>query len=89
MSKRDPVLWRLRRENAEETLKVRGGPGVRLHGGPADGWYVADNAPMLIAQERWYDFAPEWVHDKFRRGRYVTVDRMEDDARDAEWHVTD
>ena len=79
-----PELWEQLRINAETALKASGEPGVRLRGGPADGWYVADDAPMLL-QRDWYQGIPEAEKRRSKPGHYVLVDEMERDARVAEW----
>lgn len=77
-------LWQQLRINTEKALKEKGGPGVRLRGGPCDGWYVADDAPMLLRAD-WYDLVPDGEKWRARPGHYALVDEMDHDARIAEW----
>jgi hypothetical protein len=79
-----PELWKQLRINAEEALKATGGPGVRLRGGPCDGWYVDDAAPMLL-QPDWYEKMPEAEKWRSGPGFYQLMDEMERDARVAHW----
>ena len=67
------------RRTTEEYVRRSGKPGVRLHGGPQDGWLVLPDAPNLRAD--WYTTWPEGIAAVFRPGRYV----MGSDGGDAVW----
>jgi hypothetical protein len=79
-----PELWRQLRINLEQAVKDSGDPGVRLRGGPCDGWLVYDHAPMLL-QEDWYENVPEDEEAGVEPGHYSLVDEMDEDARIAQW----
>jgi len=79
-----PEFWEQLRIHAEDSLKATGGPGVRLRGGPCDGWYVKDDAPMLL-QRDWYHGIPEAEKRRSKPGHYILIDELERDARVAEW----
>jgi hypothetical protein len=79
-----PEFWKQLRIHTEAAVKASSGPGVRLRGGPCDGWLVTDDAPMLL-QEGWYDLMPESEKWRSKPGHYETADEMDADARVAEW----
>jgi hypothetical protein len=57
------------RRTTEEYVRRSGKRGVRLHGGPQDGWLVLPDAPNLRAN--WYTTWPESIAAVFRPGRYA------------------
>ena len=67
------------RRTTEEYVGRSGKPGVRLHGGPQDGWLVLPDAPNL--RPDWYRTWPESIAAVFRPGRYV----VGTDGVDAVW----
>jgi hypothetical protein len=79
-----PEFWEQLRIETEKALKATGEPGVRLRGGPCDGWYVADDAPMLL-QRDWLAGVPEAEKRRWKPGHYVLVAEMDQDARVAKW----
>lgn len=56
------------RAHAEIAIHRAGIKGVRLHGGPMDGWLVKPDADVLELD--WYMTCPPTVTDKFDPGRY-------------------
>lgn len=79
-----PEFWEQLRIHSEASLKATGEPGVRLRGGPCDGWYVADDAPMLL-QRDWFAGIPEAEKRRSKLGHYELVAPMDRDARVARW----
>jgi hypothetical protein len=77
-------FWDQLRINTEKAAKATGGAGVRLRGGPCDGWVVTDDAPMLL-QRDWHQGIPEAEKRKSKSGHYALIDEMDDDARVAQW----
>lgn len=56
------------RANAEIAIRRKGIRGVRLHGGPMDGWLVKPDADVLAID--WHMTWPPSVADRFTPGRY-------------------
>lgn len=60
------------RANAENQLHLAGLKGIRLNGGPMDGWLVKDDAPSLAAD--WHRTWPPTTAEQFGPGRYELAD---------------
>lgn len=71
------------RRTTEEYVHKSGKPGIRLHGGPQDGWLVLPDAPNL--RPDWYTTWPSSIAAAFRPGRYV----VGSDGADAIWVTND
>lgn len=67
------------RATAELQIREDGEDGVRLNGGPMDGWLVLKDAPSLAAD--WYKTRPPDVAGQNEPGRY----EMADSGTWAEW----
>jgi hypothetical protein len=52
----DPIFWKNLKRSTEAAVEASGTPGVRLRGGPMDGWLVLVNAPSL--DSAWYTTWP-------------------------------
>jgi hypothetical protein len=76
------LFWENLRANAEVSLRQSGVEGVRLRGGPMDGWLVSQNAPAL--QPDWYKTWPPTVAARHRSGQY----EVSDSGTWAEWKAT-
>lgn len=61
-------LW----ATAELQIREDGGDGVRLNGGPIDGWLVLRDAPSLVAD--WYKTWPPGMAGENEPGRYEVAD---------------
>ena len=61
-------LW----ATAELQIREDGGDGVRLNGGPMDGWLVLRDAPSLVAD--WYKTWPPGMAGENEPGRYEVAD---------------
>ncbi len=64
----DPKLWEEIRANTEIAVHASGERGVRLNGGPMDGWLVLPSADAL--QPDWYKTWPPSIRDEHLPGRY-------------------
>jgi len=60
------------RANAELKIREEGKDGVRLNGGPMDGWLVLTDAPSLAPD--WYNTWPPGVAEEHDPGRYEISD---------------
>jgi hypothetical protein len=67
----------------ESQLQLAGEEGIRLNGGPMDGWLVKADAPSLAPD--WHRTWPPTTAKEFGPGRYVLADR----ARHAVWTPLD
>jgi hypothetical protein len=71
------------RANAEILIHQGGEQGVRLNGGPMDGWLVKPDAPSLAPD--WYRTWPPRTAEPHLPGRY----ELADSGTSAEWVAAD
>jgi hypothetical protein len=75
----DEKFWEELRANTEIAVHAAGDQGVRLRGGPMDGWLVNEDAPSLAPD--WYETWPPTVAAKNDPGRY----ELSESGTWAEW----
>ncbi|MGH6866777.1 MAG: hypothetical protein ACREDO_11555 [Methyloceanibacter sp.] len=71
------------RANAEMLIHQDGKQGVRLNGGPMDGWLVKPGAPSLAPD--WYRTWPPTMAKHHRPGHYELADSGPDLAASGDW----
>ena len=71
--------WKRLRANSEIDVRISGGPGVRLSGGPLDTWLVKPDADQLAIG--WYATWPA----SLRRGRPAGYYRLSQTGNRAVW----
>jgi hypothetical protein len=81
MSRWDEPFWMELRASAENRVRAEGGEGVRLAGGPMDGWFVKEDAAVL--SQEWYETWPTSIQVQNQPGRYV----LSDDGTSAKWEL--
>jgi hypothetical protein len=74
----DPKFWEELRKNTERAVQEEGEEGIRLRGGPMDGWLVREDAPAF--RPDWYQSLPGWSQEELKPGHY---ERRSD--TEAEW----
>lgn len=79
----DPVFWEELKRNTENAVRESSTPGVRLQGGPMDGWLVTADAPSL--QPDWYTTWPDSVARENRPGHYELAKPMGVESGEAVW----
>lgn len=75
----DETSWEGLRANTEIAVHSSGEHGVRLRGGPLDGWFVKKDAPSLAPD--WHITWPPTVAAKHDPGRY----ELSESSTWAEW----
>jgi hypothetical protein len=83
----DPAFWEELKRNTERAVRETGTPGVRLRGGPMDGWLVSEDAPSL--ESDWFTTWPESVASKNEPGCYQVVTPMDVESGEAIWQEFD
>lgn len=57
----DPKFWEELKKNTEAAVSESGEQGIRLVGGPMDGWLVLPDAPAF--ERDWWQTLPDWAKE--------------------------